>query len=155
MYATLQDMTREGDLVALNAHTMPITALLHMPDTNMVKVVFGCGFGASNPGTTAPTDGRILCLTGEGGADMGPPTPLVLPATAAQQRTVRNPHIDAVLQAFEPEQQWPLFRQNNLPPNVEEEVLQLAPIPAYFVMMDWNKTLELKWYLSEFWQQQH
>ena len=69
----------DSQMLQFNADTLPRTALLHLCGTSMVKLVYGIGMGASGIGSTSPIDNKILMLTGDGNATIGPPAPLVLP----------------------------------------------------------------------------
>ena len=63
----------------LNADLIARTAIINIPRSSKVRLVYGGGFGASTIGTTGPLDGKFLFLHGEGGANVGPPTPMVFP----------------------------------------------------------------------------
>lgn len=54
-------------LLKLNESLVPYVALVNIPKSNKVKVVFCPGLGSSPIGSpTAPTDGKMLCLHGDG-----------------------------------------------------------------------------------------
>ena len=65
-------------LLRLNESSTPFVALVNIPKSNKVKVIFCPGFGSSPIGTpSVPTDGKLLCLHGKGSPEWGPPQPLV------------------------------------------------------------------------------
>ena len=72
----------------LNADSTVQTALLSVPSTALVKVVYCTGIGASGLGSTSPINGKFLVLTGEGGKELGTPSVLVLHESLLEERTV-------------------------------------------------------------------
>ena len=68
-----------SDLRDLNGDTKLFTALVTVPGTHKVKVLYGTGLGTALIGQTNPAvANKVLTLFGEGGADIGPPTILIL-----------------------------------------------------------------------------
>ena len=63
----------------LNGDDTPRVALISIPLTKMVRVIYSLGMGSSGIGRTNALANKFLMLTGDGGKDIGPPTPLVLP----------------------------------------------------------------------------
>eukprot|EP00957_Ditylum_brightwellii_P104236 7940003-Ditylum_brightwellii.AAC.1 len=72
-------------LLHLNADGGKFTALINTPQSNKVKVVHGIGVGTSAIGSSAPTDGNILMLTGEGDQHLGCLDVFYLPSTIRQK----------------------------------------------------------------------
>ena len=68
----------DSDLLTLNADTVPRTALLCLPGSSNVKVVYCPGRGSSQIGRASPLENKTLFLTGDAGRDKGDPTPVVL-----------------------------------------------------------------------------
>ena len=65
-------------------------ALVNVPKTKFVKVVYAPGVGTSPiGGTTSQTDDKVLLLHGDGGKDIGPPQTLCLEKTAVAPEDVR------------------------------------------------------------------
>ena len=78
----------ERQFIQLNMDEVPRFALVSIASSSQVKVVFGCGIGASGIGTISPLDNKLLFLTGDGGHDIGVPTPLVLPPSMGDKNSV-------------------------------------------------------------------
>ena len=61
-------------LTRLNEGTKIYVAVVNVPKTSLIKVVYGMGFGSSPIGSTvSPVDGKILFMHGDGNKDVGPP----------------------------------------------------------------------------------
>eukprot|EP00957_Ditylum_brightwellii_P158864 12092005-Ditylum_brightwellii.AAC.1 len=60
-------------LLHLKTNGGKFTALINTPQSNKVKVVHDIGVGASAIGSSAPTDGNLLMLAGEGDQHLGCP----------------------------------------------------------------------------------
>ena len=69
-------------LSRLNKGRTFYVALVSVPKTYLVKIVYWVGFGSSPIGATAsPVDGKLLSLKGDGNNDISLPQPICLPAT--------------------------------------------------------------------------
>ena len=81
--STLHQFLDEGtsDLRDLNGDVAQFTALVSVPDTKMVKVIYGLGIGTAAIGQVSPLANRLLALFGEGGMALGPTQTIVLDAT--------------------------------------------------------------------------
>ena len=76
-------------LLRLNKGDQVHVALVNVPKTKYVKVVYAPGMGTSPIGGAASQiDDKILLLHGDGGADIGPPQTLCLEKTVATQEDV-------------------------------------------------------------------
>ena len=76
-------------LSGLNEGRTCYVALVRVPKTSLVKIVYGIGFGSSPIGATAsPVDRKLLSLQGYGNNDIGLPQPICLPATMVEKQTV-------------------------------------------------------------------
>ena len=54
----------DPDLAKLNVETRDIAALVNIPESELVRVVYGFGHGTSGIGSTSPIDGKILVCQG-------------------------------------------------------------------------------------------
>ena len=72
----------ESNLTQLNSENRPYTALINVPHSNIIRVIYGLGYGASGIGETSPIDNKILAMSGEGDATLGVPPTLTLPNSA-------------------------------------------------------------------------
>lgn len=70
LYALLQE--EFCDLRGLNGDNRPFAALMAIPGTHQVRVLYGLGGGSAGIGHHSPLQGNILCLAGDGGKTMGP-----------------------------------------------------------------------------------
>ena len=62
------------DLLRLNMGKALLTALVAIPATNLVKLVYGIGVGSAGIGEVNPLGDKLLMLHGEGDAILGPRT---------------------------------------------------------------------------------
>ena len=74
-YAFLCDPN--ADLGMLNNDTDKYTALVAVPGTHKVKLVYGLGIGTARIGHTSPVANKLLTLYGEGGPLIGAPATLM------------------------------------------------------------------------------
>ena len=76
-------------LARLNEGNDIFVALVNVPKTSLVKVVYGLGLGSSPIGpSVSAIDGKLLMLHGDGNKDIGPPQPLVLPSTMVEKKSI-------------------------------------------------------------------
>ena len=124
----------------LNADLLARTAIINIPRSSKVRLVYGGGFGASTIGTTGPLDGKFLFLHGEGGANVGPPTPMVFPrsiATLKDMKCMTHAQFTANIAA---NYAWPLLRATAV--NTAQNTMQIAPVPAFLVMDGFKKDID-------------
>jgi len=77
----------QSDLRDLNGDDKFFTALVSVPDTNKVKVIYRLGIGTAGIGQVSTVAGKLLTLFGEGGGALGSAQFIMLEAT------IRN-HVD-------------------------------------------------------------
>jgi len=66
-----------SDLRDLNGDNTIFTAIIMVPGTQKVKVIYGMGRGTAQIGQVSPVANKMLALFGEGGADLGTPQVIV------------------------------------------------------------------------------
>ena len=118
----------------LNGDDTPRVALISIPLTKMVRVIYSLGMGSSGIGRTNALANKFLMLTGDGGKDIGPPTPLVLPRSIGETVEVHTmSHVQFVEKttAKGPNYSYPLIPRNQV--NTTSQIMLLAPIPAFLV----------------------
>ena len=123
-----------GDLRDLNGDNRPFTALVAIPGTHRVRVIYGLGAGSSGIGQVSPLQDKLLALTGEGGGALGPPQPMMLPPTLRRRRLLLNPMPEDVDRAFAQENHR--VDEAVMPARLvrhQEDLMGLAPIPPYLV----------------------
>ena len=122
-------------LLKLNESRIPFVALVNIPKSNKVKVIFCPGFGSSPIGSApASTDGKLLCLHGDGSSEWGPPQPLVFPVSGCDVHTVTTMDATEFSEAVTEKGNafnYPLIPECRLSETCN--IRKLAPIPAYFV----------------------
>jgi hypothetical protein len=79
------------DLLRLNVGNTITTALIAVPETSTIKVIYGLGFGTASIGETSQIQNKFLALSGEGNAEYGPPDVIVLDADIALPEPILNP----------------------------------------------------------------
>ena len=78
------------DLRELNSGDRCFSALVCVPDTYKVRLVYGLGFGTAGIGQPSPLARKVLSLFGEGGV-LGCPQVLMLPETTCSPTDVATP----------------------------------------------------------------
>ena len=119
----------------LNEGTTAYTALVNIPRSKLVKVVFCPGMGSSPIGVAASAiDEKFLFLHGDGSEDIAPPSPLVFPrlvATPAEMNIMTEEQITTSLTTKGVNYTYPLLQRNHI--TTQETIMRIAPLPPYFV----------------------
>ena len=89
VYTFLSDQT--STLTQLNAEQRLFTLLVNIPQSNIIKVIYGLGIGTSGIGEMSPNNNKILALTGEGNNIIGCPQALILPNTIREIKKLKCP----------------------------------------------------------------
>lgn len=126
----------------LNIGRPLLTALVAIPASNLIKVVYGFGVGTAGIGEWNPLQVKLLMLHGEGDEVIGPPDILVVGKNSQEQVEVITP-TDAWVQQLLTEKGETFGRHLVAPRNVEEKevIMKLAPIPTYIVYDGLEKDL--------------
>lgn len=131
LYQVLKDPL--GNKVLLNADKVIRTALISVPQTNMVRVVYGLSVKLGEF-LRYRTKDDFLGLTGDCEDGTGTPTPIKLPSTAQELQAMKSmTHTQAMemLKSKGQNYRWPLIKNKDVKTAVE--CMQIAPIPAYLV----------------------
>ena len=129
-------------LSQLNLDTIPRIAIIGMPGSSLIKVVYGAGIGVSPIGQHTPIDDRLLLLHGDGGPEIGTPQPFTLPFTTFEKNEVATMTIDqfkTTVTTKGSDFQHPLLPRNRV--LTTKNIMQIAPIPAYLVYDGFNQDL--------------
>jgi hypothetical protein len=132
----------DRNLLELNSDTTARTAIISIPGTNNVKVVYGASIGASGIGRTENTDDQLLLLQGDGGGDLGTPRPLTLPKTVlnrAEIASMTEAQFTAALTTQGNNFTYPLVARLHI--NTTQNLMKLAPIPPFLVYDGINQDL--------------
>ena len=130
-------------LLQLNTDLMPQTALISLPQSSQVKVVYGIVMGASGIGQSSTIDRQMLMFTGDGGKDLGSPNTLALPGNLChinQINTMTHQQFSDRLTTKAATYQHPLLACTHV--HETKPIMQIAPIPAFLVMDDLGKDLD-------------
>ena len=121
-------------LSRLNEGCTCYVALVIVPKTSLVKIVYGIGFGSSPIGATSlPVDSKLLFLQGDGNNDIGPLQPICLPATMVEKQTVATMTENEFLTALTTKGVgYAYLLLNRIAVTTTEEIMQVAPLPPYF-----------------------
>ena len=134
----------DPQFLRLNESTKRYTALVNIPRTTLVKVVFCPGMGSSPIGEAAsPIDDQFLLLHGDGSEDMGPPAALCLPKVIATPRVVNvmtEVQLKDTLASKGPTYAFPLLTKSHV--ITDATIIKIAPIPTYFVFDGFEKELD-------------
>ena len=139
-------MDPNSNLMNLNGDRRLLCALVAVPKSKLVKVVYGFGYGTSGIGATSAISKKLLLLFGEGGADIGgSPQVLVLDPTVTEQQAVNSISEATFLQLVQVKGQnysYPLATASTStdPPAT---IMKLAPIPAHLVYDGFGKDLDI------------
>lgn len=133
LYTLLQNaQTAPASLMQLNVGRIHTTALVPIPKTAKVRLVYDFSYGTAPLGSQSPIKDTLLALTGDGGALLGHPDAMVLPASSIKLRNcLAAPH-DRIQQtltnAASPVDKY-LFKPGNIA--AKEDIMGIAPIPAF------------------------
>jgi len=132
-----------SDLRDLNGDTSQFTALVSVPDSPKVKLVYGLGIGTATIGQTSPVANKLLALFGEGGGVLGPAQALMVNTSLRDKVMVKNltaAEIETVFQGGNHAVDTHVQRASNV--RGEKEILGIAPIPAYLVWDGFDQDLD-------------
>ena len=123
-----------SDLRGLNDSQGAYTALVAVPDTHKVKVIYGMGYGTQGVGPASPIATKILAMYGEGGNNIGSPPVLISDGAVRTMTKILTPTDDVVQTAFQNGHVLgrPVIRANLL--TATEDIMKMVPIPAYLVL---------------------
>jgi hypothetical protein len=125
------------DLLQLNVNPGPSTCIIGLPNSHQVRVLHCMGVGASGIGAISPIDGKLLFLHGDGNNEIGPPSPLVLPAAIVEkQDTICMTHAQFTdnLTTNGADFTWPLTARRYAHENGEvKSIMKVAPLPSFLV----------------------
>ena len=134
LYTMITDPTISN--LELNDDPVVRVAMINVPRTDMIRIVYGFGFGSAGIGRVSPLAGKFLCLHGDGDAD-APAATCLLPAEAgiprANVRTMSYTQFNTQLTAAADPTTltYPILPRNQI--TETSTIMQLAPIPAYLV----------------------
>ena len=139
-YSFLTNAQRQ--LAQMNVDELPRTAVIGIPGSCLVKVVYGLGLGVSAIGQESPLDSKVLMLHGDGNQDIGVPQPLVLPLDTLDLKdvaTMTEEQFTTTVTVKGAEFQHPLLASARVLGT--QSILKLAPIPTNLVYDGLNKDL--------------
>jgi hypothetical protein len=140
VYQFLKD--QDSNLTQLNSEHRPYTALVNVPHSNLIRIIYGLGYGANGIGETSPIDDKILAMSGEGDASLGVPPTITLPRTIRNIVTIKKPTEEELKTALtKTKSSWHCFKISNIIDASVANVIQIAPIPAFLVYDGFNKDL--------------
>ena len=142
-----QFLVNEGrEMLQINMDDTPRTCLIGLPNSSKVRVIHCIGVGVSPIGAISLIDNQVLCLSGDGGQDIGAPIPLVLPPAVFNKREVlamTQEQFTTIITTQGENYTWPLLQRIRAhEANTKVIVMQIAPIPAFLVMDGINKDLD-------------
>ena len=75
----------------LNVGNKLLYALVIVPDSSKVTLLYGLGFGTADIGSESPIADKFLALSGESGTTLSPPDLRVLPPSLSESRNFLSP----------------------------------------------------------------
>jgi hypothetical protein len=134
------------DLLQINNDAEPRTCLIGLPSSSKVRVLYCMGVGSSSIGAISAIDNQLLFLSGDGNADIGPPSPILLPTTAADTREVLTMTVDkfnTALTTKGADYSWPLVKRSDAAnDNNTVNVMQIAPIPSFLILDGFHQDID-------------
>jgi hypothetical protein len=131
------------DLLKLNEDIIPRTALISIPRSSKVMLVYGIGRGASPIGTTSNIDGQYLLLTGDAGRELGAPQPIVIPTNlheSDETAAMTHAQFSTTITTKGAQYTYPLLQRVAVTNQVN--IMRIAPIPAYLVYDGFTSNLD-------------
>jgi hypothetical protein len=123
-------MNPDRHLIELNGDTTPLTALIYIPNTKMVRLLYGFGIGTSGIGNTSVIDGNVLAMYGESDPLLGPPSVMMLPPSIRTPQEVKvMTHAQFNTALTGPNYNHPLLQA--IAVQTTQQLMKLAPIPAW------------------------
>ena len=141
--ALYEYLWNQQEITRVNVGKPLMTALVSIPNTCQIKVVYGLGYGTAGLGQTSQINDKFIMLHGEGNnTDIGYPDVLMLDTNIRKQSKVLNPS-DAIIQELLTTK-GEKFGNHLLPPrttNTTKNIMNIAPIPAYLIYDGFEKEL--------------
>jgi hypothetical protein len=131
--------TPAKELLHLNLDNKPRVFIFGIRGSSKVRMCHAVGMGASAIGITSPIDGKLLALAGDGGQDIGAPTPIVLPTSMVEMQNIIAMSHDYFVTRLDEKGEnytWPLASRAKAVEGNEDytvQVLKLAPIPPFLI----------------------
>ena len=142
----LYDFLKENrNPLRLNVGTKLLSALVIVPETGKVTLVYGMGYGTADIGENSPIADKYLALWGEGSANLGPPELRILPSSLSTEDDLLCPsdeEIQAALTDRGGNYGMHLIAPRNVQENRKERLLRVAPIPSYLVCDAFENALD-------------
>jgi hypothetical protein len=138
-YTFLSEPT--SDLRDLNGDHTLFTAMVSVPGTNKVKIIYGMGYGTNLIGQVSPVANKIMALFGEGGRDLGTPQVLVMDSSIRTKVTVKCVTDEVIRTAFTSGITVDKRVAKAIDVMEEKQIMRLAPIPAHLVFDGFNDDL--------------
>ena len=134
---------QEQEITRVNVGRPLMTALVAIPNTSKVKLIYGLGYGTAGIGQTSPIDNKFVMLHGEGNnTDIGYPDVLMMNTNIRKQTDIINPSDTEIKQLLTTKGEN--FGNFLTPPcliTTTKLLMNIAPIPAYLVYDGFEKEL--------------
>ena len=124
------------NLHQLNGDDSPYTALVPLPYSHNLRLVYGLEVGTSPIGSTSQVDGHILVLTKEANEEIGPPVPLALPPEMIKTELRPCPsgtRVQDAITAAHGNLTFPTFRSAAIALETAT-MMMIAPVPAHLFL---------------------
>ena len=137
-------MEQGMDWLHLNVGATMMTAIVAVPNTSTVKVVYGLRYGTASIGETNNIQGKFLVLSNEGNKDCGPPDVLVFNNNIATTEEILNPTDTQIKDALAVKGAnfgKHLIAPISLAGTSIKEIPKIVALPAYLVYDRFNTDL--------------
>lgn len=135
------------ELLKLNGHTQLRTAIMHIANTNMVKVIYGMGVTSPSALEGGEAQQFIRAFTGEASSPGAPPQVLSFPVADITHESVPSvTHEDTVALLDKANDKgnkelWPIANSAKI--DMEATLSKIVPIPAYLVYDGFNGDIQV------------
>ena len=131
----------DNHLIDLNGDNTPLTAIIYIPNTKMVRLLYGFGIGTSGIGQTSPVDGNLLSMYGESDPQLGPPSVMMLPHTLRGiQEVIVMTHAQFATALNGLDYNHPLLQAITV--QTTQNLMKLALIPAWLAFDSFEGDLD-------------
>ena len=122
-----------------------LTAILVLPESSTVRVLYGWGYSCGTITSSSPLDDKFLALSGEGDEEVGPPELHVLPSTLTTAKDLLHPSDTTIKEALTTKGAnygKHLLAPRAVPAASKKATYLIAPLPAYFIYDGFEQDLD-------------
>ena len=139
---------QEKDLYQLNGDTTLTVAIVHVPKTMTVRVVYGMGIGTPGFRGTTAIDRKPVCLFGDIDSTQNTADGMRLIPQVLVPKDIFVPPAQWIADELsDPDKDWPLVKGSTYDrerATFLRKVVRLCPVPAYLVLDGFDNDLDIR-----------